>query len=98
MADKDNQDYTQVLLEEIRDQISSVAEGVEGNSQRLDRMKGKLVDIDERLVRVEDLLKIEIPFIRRELEEIRKLLTVKADLARLEALEARVDRLERASA
>jgi len=42
-----------------------------------------------------DLLRAEVAGIRRELEEIRLHLFRKADLARLEALEKRVDTLEK---
>jgi len=95
---KKGEAYTQVLLEEIRDQISTVAEGVDGNSQRLVRVEKKLGDVDERLIRVEDLLKSEIPLIRKQISELQDSLTEKADVARLEVLEARVDRLERSTA
>jgi len=69
----------------------SVAEGVEGNTEKLDR-------VDQRFDRIEQRLDKEFSLIHREIVELKSLLGTKADIARLEALEARVDRLERATA
>lgn len=97
-----------VILEDIDGKLDSVLEGQQGLTARTDKIeagldelggkfdafqeetRGNFRSVFDYLLRIDD----ELKFIRREIDDLRKTLTVKADLERLEVLERRVQKIE----
>ena len=99
MSDQDNKkDYTQVLLEDLRDQFTAFGEGLSVVSRQTEENGKHLEETNQRLERIEYELqefRAEFSLIHKEIGELKTMLSTKPDLARLEALEARVNSLER---
>ena len=91
-AAKNNENYTHVLLEDLRDQFKTFGEGLDVVYRQIEEVRQ---DLGDRLNKIEEHLALEFPLLRKEIAEIKTILGTKADVARLEVLEARVDRLER---
>ena len=99
MNDQDNKkDYTQVLLEDLRDQFKAFGEGLSVVARQTEENGKHLEETNQRLDRIEYELqefRVEFSLIHKEIGELKTMLSTKPDLARLEALEARVNSLER---
>lgn len=100
MAEEKN--YTEVLLEDLNSQFKAFGEGLdivsqqtEKNSKQLKELTKEVRDFRAEVGVLRHDIKKEFSLLRREIFDLRSLLGTKADVARLEALEARVDRLER---
>ena len=97
-----------VILEDIDGKLDTLLEGqqgltvrVDGLEEKFDGLDGKFGEFQEEtrsnfrsvfdyLSRIDDELKL----IRREIDDLRRTLTAKADLERLKTLESRVQKIE----
>ena len=88
-----------VLLEDIKAQNRVTLEAVLSSKEELERKFGERFErIEERLDRVEDAIRHhskEIAELREELHQLRNDFAQREELARLDALERRVDALEK---
>ena len=87
-------DYFEVVVEDIKGKLEVIIEGQTVASERFDKFEqqtnSSFQTVFSYLSRIDDELKL----IRREIEDLRKTLTTKADLERLEILERRVQKIE----
>lgn len=69
-----------VVAEELKGQIQQVAEGVETNSQQLERLEGipaKLDQMDARLAAMETTLEsVNLPIMKQKIETLEKRVSV----------------------
>ncbi|MBI3589723.1 MAG: hypothetical protein HY093_04930 [Candidatus Liptonbacteria bacterium] len=94
-------DKIEVGFEEFEGKFDGLESKFGGLAGKFDGLEGKFDSFQEEtrsnfrsvfdyLSRIDD----ELKFIRREIEDLRKTLTAKADLERLETLERRVQKIE----
>jgi predicted nucleic acid-binding Zn-ribbon protein len=90
---------TNVLLEDMRSRIDAIGENVISSKDELMRnVNDRFVRLDQRLDRVEDAIRYhsnEIAETRAELRQLRHDFAQREELARLDALERRVEVLEK---
>lgn len=89
---------TQEDVRGVKEEVESVKEGVRSVKETSNATFEEVVRINERLFSVEITLediKKEIVLIKNEIKDLKKSLSQKADLARLEVLELKVTRIEK---
>ncbi len=80
-----------VVLEDMRSDFRAFGEKLEMVDEKMVIMDGRLGNIEEDL----EIIKVELVNINSEIFDLKKLLTHKADLKRLQDLERRVVHLEK---